>query len=44
VSGAAEAGFELNRWFIAQRRMNALGVVNVVEEAADFAAGVASVR
>jgi hypothetical protein len=40
VSGVAEFGFELNRRFVAKRRVKALGVIDGLDERADVSFGV----
>jgi hypothetical protein len=44
VAGLAEVGLELNRRFIAERGVEAFGVVDGLDEGADVAAGLAEAR
>ena len=44
VSGLAEFGFELDRWFMIERGVEALGVVGAPDEGADVAAGLVEGR
>ncbi|MGD0721997.1 MAG: hypothetical protein ABR970_13245 [Roseiarcus sp.] len=44
VAGQVEPGFELDRRFIAERRVEALGVVDGFDESADLSGAVALTR